>query len=543
MNEKIKKVRELLIKFNLDGFIFSSRDEFINEYSSDYLNRLKFLTNFTGSNGIALITHNKNYLFTDGRYLLQAKLELGNDYEVKSINDFFCEGVIGYDPKTTIASDLKCTNCKFVACQNLIDLIWEPKPIPLQSKIIPYGKNFAGEQSESKKLKLNNYLHQENLDAIIITRPENICWLLNIRAFDLECTPILLSYAIFYKSGLLEIFANHPDFIPLEEFEQYAKKITHKKVQIDPNNSSLWIQSLIKNPIFKEDPIILWKAIKNKIEIANAKAIHKLDGAALVKLQYWMSNSSNINELGVCDKLLELRKKSKKFICPSFPTIAGFNENGAIIHYRPSESSNKTINKNGLLLLDSGSHYYGGTTDTTRVISFGKATHEQKLDYTLVLKGHIALAQAVFPSGTTGSEIDILARQFLFKASKNYNHGTGHGVGNCLSVHEPPQNISRFSKIKLIPGMILSNEPGYYEENKYGIRIESLLLVKEKKGGFLYFKTLTLAPIALNLAIKSLLTKEEKSWINKYHLTVYKQLSPLLEKKEKLFLEKLCNPI
>ena len=545
-NLKLNNLRELIKINHLDGFLIPSNDEFQSEYVSEYFNRLKFLTGFTGSNGIALITMKDAILFTDGRYIYQAEQELQKIFTVQDItniyNNKFLNGKVGYDPKLHLNSNLKkYKNCTLVECDNLVDQIWHNKPSKKDSNFFQYPLKYSGESSESKLYKLKEHLQSKDIYALIITDPSNICWLLNIRGHDIEYNPILLSYAIFYKDGKLDIFSNCKEHIPLKDFSIYLKKLMDNKIQIDPNSASSWIINQLNHKIIDDDPCTLAKAYKNNIEINMSKKIHIDDGIALCKLLYWIEKNykkEQISEINIANKILELRSNSSNFLYPSFATIAGFGEHGAIIHYKATEETNKLILNDGLLLIDSGGQYFGGTTDITRTILIGKAKNQQKLDFTLVLKGHIALAMAEFPINTRGVDLDILARQFLYKYGKDYAHGTGHGVGNCLNVHEGPQRISKMGMQILKEGMIISNEPGYYKNGEYGIRIENLILVKKLKNNYLGLETISLAPIDQKLIIKELLTAPEKKWINHYHKTVYSKISPHLNKQEQIWLKK-----
>ena len=538
---KINLIQDLLKTHQLDGFLIPSNDEFQNEYVPNHLNRLKYLTGFTGSNGYAIITSNKNIFFTDGRYLLQAEQELGNIFEIHDISKLcsFLDKKIGYDPKLHTSNFIK-QNPKLIEAPNLIDLIWQNKPEPNLSEIFSYPLKYAGESSDSKRQKIIHYLAKQELDALIITDPTNICWLLNIRAHDVAYNPILLSYLIFHQNGEIELFYNSSMF---EQFSTSLKKLQDKKVQLDQNSASIWIINHFSNPILKEDPCLLAKACKNAVEIKQARRIHVIDGVAVCKLLYWLEQNNNLTELDVAQKLLEFRQEHPDFIYPSFPTIAGFAEHGAIIHYQPNIKTNKKLEANGLFLLDSGGQYFGGTTDITRVIPIGRSTKQQKHDFTLVLKGHIALAKAKFPIGTSGAKLDSLARYYLWQDGKNYAHGTGHGVGNCLSVHEGPQRISPLSNQALLPGMILSNEPGYYKPQEYGIRIENLMLVKNSIDGYLAMEILSLAPVDKRLIIVSNLSADEKKWLNSYHQQIYKKISPHLNQKEQAWLRLKTNPL
>ena len=545
LDAKIHQLRKLLTSHRLNGFLIPSKDEFQNEYTPEESNRLKFITGFSGSNGVALITHKQTILFTDGRYLLQAEQELSKEFLILNITQLYdnqyLSGNIGYDPKLHTAKNLSLyKNVNLLACDNLVDKIWIEKPTITTKKTFEYPIKQAGETSSDKINKISNYLQINQIDSLIITDPANICWLLNQRGNDIEYNPIFLAYAILSQNGKLDLFMNNDRDLSL--FSNHLQSLANKNVQIDSNSASIWISNHIINPIFKEDPCLLAKACKNKTEIQQARRIHAIDGVALCKLLHWIENNQT-TEIGVAEKLLEFRSLNKDFLYPSFATIAGFSEHGAIIHYHATETSNKKIEGNALFLLDSGGQYFGATTDITRVIPIGKTTYQQKLDFTLVLKGHIALAMAKFPQGTSGANLDILARQFLWQYNKDYAHGTGHGVGNCLSVHEGPQSISKINTHPLMAGMIISNEPGYYKTGEYGIRIENLMLIKELKNGYLGMEILSLAPIDQRLISKKLLTLTEIEWLNSYHQKVYQKLSPHLNKEEKAWLKNSCRLI
>lgn len=547
ISDKLSLLRQQLIANQLDAFIQPSNDEFQSEYVPDYTNRLKFITGFTGSNGALLITHTAAIFFTDGRYFLQAKEELGPEFQILDIQNLYCneflQGNIGYDAALYTEANLaKYQNCQLVEVNNLIDLIWLEKESAPSSQIFTYPLKYAGETSLYKQQQIKKYLQQNKIDALIITDSSSICWLLNIRAHDVKYTPVLLSYLIFHQNAELELFSHghlkDVNNYSLAEFTDRAKLLKDKLVQLDPNSASSFLSKQFTKKIFKPDPCVIAKACKNKIEINCARKVHIADGAALCKLLYWLErNYHGQSEMSVAAKLLEFRQASSDFLYPSFPTIAGFKEHGAIIHYQATSNTNKALDSDGLLLLDSGGQYFGGTTDITRVIPCGKTTYEQKLNYTLVLKGHIALANCKFPLGCSGADLDALARQYLWQYQQDYAHGTGHGVGSCLSVHEGPQRISKMGHQVLLPGMIISNEPGYYEADEYGLRIESLMLVAPVKHNFLCFEMLSLAPLEPRLILKKLLNQDERKWIHQYHQKIYKKLSPHLNYYEKCWLK------
>lgn len=542
---RIKSLRSKFDEFNIDYFLVPSNDEFFSEYVPDHLNRLKYISGFTGSNGLALIGKEINLFFTDGRYLLQATNQLSKDFIIKNLENhlqFIPNARIGYDPRLFNSSKLEYyKERKLVPCEDLLNL---DKSYSLNSKTFCYPLRYAGESSEIKCARLKHYICEKNLDAIILTDSTNICWLLNIRANDVLYNPILLGCLIFYKDGRIELFSNASSnknviSYPLESFYDKISEISQANIQIDKDTASVKLVNSLINPIIKDDPCTIWKAQKNKVEINQARRIHSIDGVALTKLLFYIErNYQNLTEIDVVKKALEFRAKHKDFICPSFGTIASFKENGAIIHYSANDLTNKIIESGGIFLLDSGGHYYGGTTDTTRTFAIGKPTAEQKKAFTLVLKGHIAIANIIFPKGTTGSQLDVLARQFLWQDKKDFAHGTGHGVGNCLSVHEGPQRISKLSNVPLLPNMIISNEPGYYKEQEFGIRIENLMIVKEYSEDFLQFETLTLVPIDPRLVNFKLLEIKEKLWLKKYNEMVFRKISKNLTVDEKYWFKK-----
>lgn len=546
LNKRLERFRSCFDHIGVEGFIVPSNDEFQSEYVDEAYNRLKYLTGFSGSNGLAIITKSSKFFFTDGRYLIQAKNEL-TDFAIHDLADlehFKIFEKLGYDPKLfSIKSFNKYKHLNLVSCDNIIDKLWS-RDTTANGEFFFYPDKYSGLSTKNKLANLRGFLKNQQFDAIVITDSSNVSWLLNIRSNHNLSNPVLLSNLILSSDGRIKLFTptkldiKNIECYALSELEDHLIQLRNKRVAIDPISASIWHKEMLRNPIYIEDPCTLAKAIKNNIEQSHAKRINKIDSIALIKFFYWLEKHKHeVSEVTVASKLIEFRSLNKDFVAPSFPSICGFKENGAIIHYKADEKTNKKIEKDGLLLVDSGGHYFGGTTDITRVVLIGKATHKQKLYYTLVLKGHIAIASAKFPVGTRGKDLDPLARQFLWKHEKDYSHGTGHGVGNFLSVHEGPQRISKYSDTKLLPGMIISNEPGYYEENEYGIRIENLLMIKQKKE-FLYFETLSLVPIEKKLILKKLLSKDEITWLNNYHASLFKKLSTGLTKAEQNWLKK-----
>lgn len=527
---RLKKLRELFKKHKIDGYMISSKDEFLSEYTAPQFARLGFVTTFYGSNGIAIITQKKCALITDGRYTTWAKENIGKVYSVLDSanvevrNKWFCENLfkmkIGYDPMTFSASEIQSFDALATMCNfeikalesNLVDEIWQ-REVDKKTSVFFLEKNITGEESRDKILRLCRTF--EDIDYLLLTNPDSICWLLNMRGDDVPFTPLVLCFALIKKDGSFEVFTKNELDKCKKTFLKLAK--AKKIIQADKNKTPHWFfENAGKNLKVKTDPIELMKAVKNSTELKGIEKAHTEDGIAVTKFIKWISkNVGKVSEIEAAEKLLEFRKESPNFVYPSFETISAFAANGAIIHYKPEPKTNKKITKDGIYLLDSGGQYLNGTTDITRTMCFGKPTKEQVKNFTLVLKGHIALARAKFPEGTTGSQLDVLARQYLWEYGLDYNHGTGHGVGHFLSVHEGPQRIGKLGGGQaLLEGMIISNEPGFYKVGEYGIRIENLVqVIKSKVKGFLEFKNLTKVEIDMKLVDKKMLTNEELIWI------------------------------
>lgn len=540
----------------LDGFVIPSTDEFQNEYVPNHLNRLKYITGFTGSNGVAIICQNTCAFFTDGRYLLQAKGQLGADYTVldmgeKASCDWFNLGlkkgsVIGYDPMLHSKDNLayyERLGAKYgftmKPSANLVDTIWKREAGELKPAF-RLDLKYAG-LAYDKKCKQVLEKIDTKADGLLITNSDAICWLLNIRGADINYTPFLLSFAILKRDGTLQLFTDPLKIpfklpgvtvLPIDDITKSLKKT----LQVDYTKTPIkFLQLLGKKAINARDPIELLKACKNKTEIEGFRQAHKEDGLALTKFLYWLYKTDKATEIEAGNKLLEFRQASKLFVYPSFATISAYGANASIIHYQASTTSNASIGNNNFYLLDSGGQYYCGTTDVTRTLHLGKPTKAQKRLFTLVLKGHINLAMAKFPKGTTGAHLDALARMPLWQEGLDFAHGTGHGVGHFLSVHEGPQRVSKSftNAVPLEVGMVLSNEPGFYENGVLGIRIESLLLVKESASiGYLEFETLTLAPIQNNLIDYNLLDASHIDWIKAYNNKVLSTFKPQLSRAE-----------
>ncbi|WP_341808236.1 aminopeptidase P family protein [Wolbachia endosymbiont (group E) of Neria commutata] len=555
---KIEEFRSFIHEINVDAFILHTKDEYLNDYSEE----LRQLCGFTGTNGLLIVTKNNMCpFFTDGRYITQAHSQLDQDtlqiYNMQEKDP--CEWVkenltstttLSYYPQYFTIKDIR----KYENICKLTPYLVEKRSHHQKQGIVLHHIQYSGESSKDKCVRIAKSIDAE---GVLLTDPHSISWLLNLRNENAKYTTCILARAILYKNGNIDLFIqdkkhstlegnldSHINIFDISELEGSLNKLN--SIIIDPNTTTMSIMNAIENKqqvIEKEDPCLLSKAVKNQTEIAGAVNTHIKDGIAVTNFLHWLKNNVNsgVTELEAEEKLLEYRKKQDLFKQPSFPTISAFNENGAIIHYHASNETNKVIQGDGLYLIDSGGQYLDGTTDVTRTIAIGSPTNEQITHYTIVLKAHIAIASAVFPSGTTGGELDILARTQLWKFGMDYMHGTGHGVGSYLSVHEGPQAISKGNKVKLVPGMILSNEPGYYIPERYGIRIENLMYVDKHENGFLRFRQLTCIPYDKRLIGIQMLTKDEIEWINNYHKFSYEILKKNVKDKE--WLKKLCEEL
>ncbi len=560
IRERINKLRYQFARYGIDGYIIPKNDEFFSEYSNK--DRLKFISNFTGSAGYAVILKNRNYLFVDGRYTIQSKIESGSNYKIvdylKIINtNFFKNLNLGIDPSLFTSKQIKnffSKNNKITVIEeNLVDKILKIKD-KKKSSFYSIDKTITGESHQQKISRVSSFLKRNKYDYLFVTAPENVAWLLNIRGYDSPTSPLPNSYLLLTKEKYVFLIAKKNKTTKLLNEKKlrlnqivnptyiidFFDKLKKGTILLDEKTCSLYLENVIKKKFIitkKEDPIYILKSIKNNIEIKNMINSHIIDGVALTKFIYWIKNLKklNITEVDAQNKLEKIRKRNSKYLFPSFNTIAGSGKNGAIVHYRATKNSTKLLNRNEIFLCDSGGQYKFGTTDVTRTICFKNQNQNIKNIFTNVLKGHIAVAQTDLNIKKTGKLIDKDARKFLKKDHLDYNHSTGHGVGFFLNVHEGPQAISNSNSVKIKKGMILSNEPGYYKKGEFGIRIENLVYVK-KIGRKLTFKNLTLAPIEKELINFKLLTKKEKEYLFNYHLEVYSKLSPFLSRKEKKWL-------
>ncbi|WP_440618790.1 M24 family metallopeptidase [Candidatus Pelagibacter sp. HIMB1493] len=560
MRNYIKLLRSKFKKYGIDGYVIPKNDDFFTEYSK--LNRLEVISNFSGSAGLAIILKNKNYLFTDGRYTIQSKIESGKNFKIygfeKLINcNLFKNLTLGIDPKLFTNTQIKNYFLKYnkIKCveKNLIDEIENQKK-HVSKAFFSLDKNIVGESINSKLNKITKYLKKNKSDYIFISAPENVAWTLNIRGGDGPNSPVPNSRLIVSKSKKILLISNlkkckqllknkiinRDEFLDINTLPSKIQHLKGKNFIIDDKSCSIFYENLIKSKfkiIKREDPIYFLKAIKNKTEIKNMINAHILDGVALTKFLFWIKkiNKKKITEIEAAEKLENFRKLSKNFLYPSFDTIAGSGKNGAIVHYRAKKENCRVINNRDIFLCDSGGQYKYGTTDVTRTICFSKQKQTIKDVFTKVLKGHIAVATSDLNKQDTGKKIDRRARKFLNKSNLDYAHGTGHGVGFFLNVHEGPQSITKINTVKIREGMILSNEPGYYKANEYGIRIENLVYVKKTSNNLL-FHNLTLAPIEKDLINFNLLTSNEKDYLFKYHLEVYSKISKYLNPNERKWL-------
>jgi len=556
----INILRKKFKKYNIDGYVIPKNDDYFTEYSK--INRLRIISNFSGSAGMAIILKNKNYLFTDGRYTIQSQQESGKNFKIygfeKLINcNLFKNLTLGIDPKLFTNTQIKNYFLKYNQLKhidkNLIDEIKKEKI----SNSVPFfslDKKIVGESTRSKINKISKYLKKNNSDYIFISAPENVAWILNIRGGDGPNSPVPNSRLIISKTKKIffiskidkckKLIKNNiiksNQFIDIKQFPKEILKLNGKSFIIDDKSCSIFYEKLIKlkfKIIKRNDPTYFLKAIKNTTEIKNMINAHILDGAALTKFIYWIKkiNKKKITEIMAIKKLEKFRKLHKSFLYPSFDTIAGAGKNGAIVHYRANKKNCRNINKKDIFLCDSGGQYKYGTTDVTRTLCFSDQKQNIKNIFTKVLKGHIAVARTDINKDNTGQKIDKRARKFLKESNLDYAHGTGHGVGFFLNVHEGPQSINKINKVKIKQGMILSNEPGYYKKNNYGIRIENLVYVKNNNG-HLFFENLTMVPIEKDLINFNLLTNSEKNYLFKYHLDVYLKISKYLNQNERKWL-------
>ncbi len=591
--ERVAAVRAELKRQNLNGFLVPKADEHQGEFIARHAERLQWLTGFSGSAGTAVVmTGKKAAVFVDGRYTLQVKKQVQSKlFESHhtvdtSLHDWLAQHLrtdqrLGFDPWLHTDADRNrleqvCADAGaelIAVSENPVDAAWLGRPPAPLSPVVPHPTQYAGESNAKKRARIAKTLADKGLDAAVITAPDSVAWLLNIRGRDIPCTPVSLGFAIIRADGGVEWF-NDPrkltegverhlgDEVIVLEPDALISELTHMgtrglKVGALLAQTPAKITSTLRDAgaevVDISDPIALPKAQKNTVERKGIQTAHRRDGIALAQFLAWLDREGpkgKLSEWDVGEKIDALRTSLDLHRGHSFETIAGFGANGAIVHYRAPAKNSATLKKGSLLLVDSGGQFLDGTTDVTRTVTIGKPTAEMRDRYTRVLKGHIALSRAVFPEGTSGTQLDVLARKPLWEVGLDYEHGTGHGVGAYLGVHEGPQRISKFpSTVALRPGMVISNEPGYYKTRGFGIRIENLVMVREvkpPKGAerrLLGFETLTCAPYDLRLIDPKLMTRAEVSWVNDYHAWVKKTLSGHLDKATAKWLATATKPI
>ncbi|MGD9815388.1 MAG: aminopeptidase P family protein [Hyphomonadaceae bacterium] len=586
----LPRLRKALKAAGLDGFIVPHEDEWQNEYVPPAYDRLAWATGFTGSAGAAVVFADEAAIFTDGRYTLQVRAQV--DGELYAYRDLVDGGPaayirerapkgarIGYDPKLHSPDNLDRLRAAADAAgavlvpveANPIDAIWDDRPPIPTAKVVPQPESFTGEAAASKRHRLGDALAAEKADAVVITSPASIAWLFNVRGGDVARTPLPLGEALLRADGTADLFlaeekvspelrqwlGNEVAVKPSSELQPTLAGLRGKRVKLDPATASAWYFKQLTDAgaeiVRGQDPVVLPRACKNAAEIEGSRKAHTRDGAAVSRFLHWLATegqTGRVQEIEACQKLEAFRAETGQLKDLSFDSISGAGPNGAIVHYRVTKKTNRRLARGSLFLIDSGGQYLDGTTDITRTVAIGRASPEMKDRFTRVLKGHIALSRVRFPKGTTGHQLDALARMSLWEAGLDYDHGTGHGVGVYLGVHEGPHRIAKFVNTQpLEPGMIVSNEPGYYKTGAYGIRIENLQVVTpaaEIEGGerpMLGFETLTLAPIARELIVKKLLTKEEIAWVDAYHARVWDKIAPQLDGDAKAWLESATKPL
>jgi Xaa-Pro aminopeptidase len=592
--DRLAALREQLKSEHLDGFVVPLTDEHMSEYVGSYAQRLAWLTGFQGSAGSAVVLPQEAAIFVDGRYTLQVRQQVSADeWSYQSVpetsvaewlKDHAPEGGrIGYDPwlhtrewvkraKETLAS----RGAELVPVErNPIDKIWADRPEMSKARLAVQPDEYAGKSSAEKRTDIADWLGKQHADATVISALDSIAWTFNVRGEDVHRTPVALAYAVVNSDGTADLFVASEKIGPdvrqhlgngvrlheRYEFENALSQLGGKTIAVDPERAvSAIFDALDKagaKAVALRDPTILPKAIKNEVEIAGQRESQVRDGAAIARFLHWIDEeapSGEVDELTASDKLESFRREAPELRDLSFDSISGSGPNGAIVHYKSSEKTNRKLQRGELYLIDSGGQYVDGTTDITRTVAIGEPTDEMRDRFTRVLKGHIAVASAVFPKGTRGTQLDSFARRPLWEAGLDYAHGTGHGVGSYLAVHEGPQRISPATSAQaggdepLQAGMLISNEPGYYKSGEYGIRIENLVLVVEKhiagaEKEMLGFETVTFAPIERRLVVKDMLSAAELDWLNDYHRQVLEKIGPKLSGADREWLEQACAPI
>lgn len=585
MKQDIIKLQEFISQNGIDAYIVFTSDDHGSEYVVDHFKTRAFLCGFTGSAGTLVVTKDGAYLWTDGRYFIQAAEQLkATDTVLMKAGEEGVPSIFEFVKKLSdtprIAFDFTTATVEFVEalkknvkgvelvdCGEVIDRIWQNRPEvePTKTWFLPRGA--VGESIKSKIENLQNDIEKQNCEYALVSSLDDIAWLFNMRGSDIQYNPVNYAYAIVSKDGATlfiddrkldkkckkNLAENNICVLPYNDVYGVVSAID-EKVLIDREKTNYALFSRIKNAKETETfPTTVRKAVKNTVEIKNMKKAHIEDGVAMLKFMRYLKErvgKETMSEISLADKLEEFRRESKNFLDLSFDTICGYASNGAIVHYSATRETDKSVENKGLLLVDSGAQYRYGTTDITRTFAMGKVTNEEKQAFTVVLKSHIALARAVFPKGTTGARLDMISRLPMYNYGMDFKHGTGHGVGYLLNVHEGPQNISPRAytpRYVVLPGMITSNEPGFYKEGKFGIRHENLVLCVEKEkteyGTFCAFETITLVPFDIDAIDVKLLDESEKAWLNAYHKTVRKTIGKYLSGKDLKFLYKATREI
>ncbi|HCG5569363.1 TPA: aminopeptidase P family protein [Vibrio parahaemolyticus] len=586
---RVNAIREWLAQHNIDALLIPHEDEYLGEYVPAHNERLHWLTGFTGSAGAAVITQDKAAIFVDGRYTVQVTKQVPSDlFEYRHLieepaldwiqDNLTANASVAIDPRMHSSAWLDMAQAKLagklelnILSSNPIDALWHDRPAPVVSDVRLMPTEAVGQSSESKRKEIAQLVTKAGADSAVITALDSICWLLNVRGLDVSRLPVLLSHAILHADSSVEYFLD-PARLPAEFSEHVGTGVTvhhpealqsrleamsGKKVLLDPAISNAWFKLVLQNAgasvIAAADPCLMPKAAKNEVEIAGMKACHIRDGVAMSKFLCWLDTevaAGNLHdEATLADRLEAFRKEDPTLMDLSFDTISAAGGNAAMCHYNhENQPEPGKLALNTLYLVDSGGQYLDGTTDITRTIAIGQPSAEMIKQFTLALKGHIGVARARFPKGTRGYQIDTLARQHLWAEGYDYDHGTGHGVGHFLSVHEGPASISKKQiDVPLTEGMVLSNEPGYYRADAFGIRIENLELVVETptNGDFpvLSFESLTRCPIDKRNINVDMLTRPELAWLNDYHQKVWEQISPLVEGEVKEWLREATLPL
>jgi Xaa-Pro aminopeptidase len=583
-NQRLVALRSAFAAAGLDGFVIPRGDEHLGEYVPDSAARLAYISGFTGSAGLAVVLADRAAVWSDGRYVLQLaqqtdaslweRLHITETKPEAWLRAHAADLRIGYDPWLISAEALaKFEGLAMVpVLANPVDAIWAERPAPPMGEAVPYDEAFAGESSLSKRGRVAAQLREAGHYAAIITDPASVAWLFNIRGSDLEFCPVALGFAIIYENGMATLFMPGEKVSPAlrthlgaevevaerEELAWALEALTARTVRYDPATQPVWFKTVLQaagaTMAEAPDPCLLPKAIKNEAEQAGSRAAHLRDGLAVTRFLHWLGTAAPAGgqtELSAGARLLAERRQANNFRGESFSAISGAGPNGAIIHYHPTPESDRPIAANEVYLIDSGGQYLEATTDITRTIWTGPAAPpaDVRAKYTAVLAGHIELARLVFPEGIAGAHIDAFARAALWREGLDYDHGTGHGIGAYLSVHEGPAGISRAARpVPLAPGMILSNEPGYYEPGAYGMRLENLVLVQRAEAGrngrkFLQFETLTLAPFDRTLIDPAGLSAAALAWLNAYHARVHAELAPHLPEDVRAWLAAVTAPI